>query len=126
MDRFQKLDFHDSRGSRNIAYEYYRGGIYEKEYKAEWEQRWLIEHPSNHAIRAYRLSRATPAWADKKSTKAIYVDAKRLSKMTGIRFVVDHIVPIKGMRVSGLHVAENLQIITGHKNAKKYNKFLIE
>lgn len=39
------------------------------------------------------------------------------------KFVVDLIIPLQGKRVSGLHIANNLQIITERENAIKSNKF---
>jgi len=39
------------------------------------------------------------------------------------RYEVDHIVPIKGKNVSGLHVLKNLQVITRTENRRKGNHF---
>jgi len=61
--------------------------------------------------------KAMPKWADKEKIKQIYVEAKRLG------LVVDHIIPLKSKYVCGLHVENNLQLLTAAENAKKHNKF---
>ena len=60
----------------------------------------------------------TPKWADMNKIKAIYDEAKEMG------MIVDHVIPLKGKTVSGLHVENNLQIITPHENAVKSNKLV--
>jgi hypothetical protein len=74
--------------------------------------------------RAARLN-ATPAWlTDKQQAEmaAIYKEAMAMEKQTGIPHHVDHIVPLKGKNVSGLHVPWNLQILTATENMSKGNR----
>lgn len=64
----------------------------------------------------------TPRWADKKAIRAFYLEARRLSKETGVPHHVDHIIPLKGKNVCGLHVENNLRVVRGVDNQRKYNK----
>ncbi len=80
----------------------------------------------NAALARYRAMQrlATPSWADMTAIKAIYVKAARLTRETGTAYEVDHIVPLQGRFVCGLHVSYNLQILTQAANRWKNNKLL--
>jgi hypothetical protein len=65
--------------------------------------------------RSAKLKR-TPAWADLEAIKKIYLDCPE-----GMH--VDHIVPLRGKRVSGLHVEYNLQYLTPLQNSIKGNGY---
>ena len=69
-------------------------------------------------VRAYRLQqqRAMPAWADKKAIQRFYE-----ARPAG--FHVDHIIPLRGKLVSGLHVETNLQYLPGIENSRKGNSY---
>ena len=66
---------------------------------------------------------ATPKWADARAIQEVYDEACRIEKETGIRQHVDHIIPLRGKNVCGLHIAENLQVISATENIRKGNKF---
>jgi hypothetical protein len=69
--------------------------------------------------RRRREKRNTPPWVDKVKTRALYKEAKRLSALTGELHVVDHIVPLDGKIVCGLHWHENMRVIHWLPNALK-------
>ena len=58
-----------------------------------------------------------PTWYCDTDCKAIYKEARRL------KLTVDHIIPLQGELVSGLHWAHNMQLLTHTENCSKSNKF---
>ena len=70
-----------------------------------------------------RLAQATPAWANIGQIYRIYDEAHDM-RAVGIPATVDHIYPLAGETVCGLHVHENLQIVTNHANGCKSNRLM--
>lgn len=69
------------------------------------------------AKRRAQKKQAIPGWADLKKIRSIYKEATRLG------LVVDHIIPLQNDLVCGLHVENNLQLLTASENSIKSNKF---
>jgi 5-methylcytosine-specific restriction endonuclease McrA len=72
-----------------------------------------------------RAREAAPKWLSpeqKKHIAAIYLQARALTKRTGVKHVVDHIIPLRSEVVCGLHVPWNLQILTHIENSSKSNR----
>lgn len=63
---------------------------------------------------------AMPAWADASAILKVYTDAKELRALVG-SVDVDHIVPLQSRYVCGLHVHQNLEVITESENRRKSN-----
>ena len=69
---------------------------------------------------------ATPAWADLEKIKAIYRMREDLTLSTGVTYHVDHVIPLRSKKVCGLHVHNNLRVITRADNLKKSNELQLE
>jgi hypothetical protein len=84
--------------------------------------------PLKAALQSKRRSaelQRTPKWLtehDHKVIAAFYSVAAMLSRENGIPYHVDHIIPLQGRKVSGLHTPSNLQVIPAQENVKKSNK----
>ena len=74
------------------------------------------------AARRAGLSQATPVWADRAAIRAVYVECMRLTQETGVPHEVDHIVPLNGVNVCGLHVHWNLRPLKATANREKSNR----
>lgn len=96
-------------------------------YKKKYHERNPEQRKAQTSLRKRRHREATPPWitADqKKVMRSLYLDAQHMTKITGERYVVDHIVPLLSEEVCGLHIPWNLRVITQEENLKKSNKFV--
>ena len=88
-------------------------------------KRWIAANRGRfNALVAKRNAaklRATPVWADRAAIDAIYAEAARRTRETGIAHAVDHYYPLLSPVVCGLHVEHNLRVITRSENSKKKN-----
>lgn len=74
-----------------------------------------------------RRAKRVPAWLtedDKWMLREAYALAKQRTQMFGFVWEVDHIIPLRGATVSGLHVPTNVQVIPKALNRSKRNEFL--
>lgn len=71
-----------------------------------------------------KVRQATPPWANKAKIRAIYKEAKVMTRATGLVHSVDHIIPLRGEFVWGLHVETNLRVVLHEDNMKKGNSFM--
>jgi hypothetical protein len=98
---------------------------YNKSYRKSNLARMAAKSAKRRAIKL----QATPIWLTEQHVKEIeefYKQSQLLKSITGEEHHVDHIIPLQGKNVCGLHVPWNLQVITAKENLSKYNKILQE
>lgn len=72
--------------------------------------------------RRLHMKQAAPSWLtddDWGKMNAFYFEAKRLTEETGVEHHVDHIVPLKGLNVCGLHIPSNLRVLPALENVRR-------
>lgn len=97
-------------------------------WEADWRERNRGDYNASRAKRRADKKNRTPIWVgrdERKKIADVYRCCNTLSKLTGIQFHVDHIIPLVGKLVSGLHVSGNLQIIEAKQNISKGNSYVI-
>lgn len=80
-----------------------------------------LDAPKHNSLRALRK----PGWFSEWD-EFVEEEARNLAYMqeacTGIKWDVDHLLPLHAKEVSGLHCADNLQLIPATLNRRKHNK----
>lgn len=87
-----------------------------RDWEARNPEKRLAISKNNNKLRKARTKLQCPKWADRDKIREIYLNCPKGHH-------VDHIVPLRGKLVSGLHVAENLQYLTAYENNRKHNKY---
>lgn len=88
---------------------------------AAWKKRNPHKVAEDNVRRAVAYWQQRPSWADKAVMRELYALARLRTALTGIQWVVDHIVPLHSDLVCGLHCEANLQVIPAATNAVKLN-----
>lgn len=122
-----KRQYYERNRDNVIARSQARPTADKRRYQQKYQGKNADLYKSNVSFRRRRFRDATPKWLtpeQKLEIKLKYRLAIELSRRTGIRYVVDHLVPLQGEHVCGLHVAWNLEVITQDDNLKKSNKLV--
>lgn len=98
-------------------------------YRKEYWHRRNRDEPERRAyyLARYRAARnrRMPLWANQELILDVYRTAQKMQRGVKYRVAVDHVIPLRGKTVSGLHVHNNLQILTRSENCKKANKLCL-
>lgn len=112
---------------RKQATKYYHANVEVSRKKAlERQKQNLACFAANQAKRRAAKLQRTPAWLTSEDlwlVEEIYKLSALKTKLTGVKWHVDHVIPLQGKNVSGLHVPANLQVILGCDNVGKHNRF---
>jgi len=122
--KYQQTFYKELRKKAKEFYYKNRNTIIEKQKQYQKNNPHIVNARSSR-YRAEKDNR-TPIWIDKEELwliKEAYKLAEVRSKMFGFTWHVDHIIPLRGKKVSGLHVINNLQVIIGIENIRKNNKY---
>ena len=94
--------------------------------KTKWQKNNASYGAFTTAKYRYAKIKATPNWADYNLISIEYELAAWCTKVMGEVYHVDHIIPLQGKNVCGLHVHNNLQVLRRCENISKNNKFDIK
>lgn len=98
-----------------------------RDLKIQKKLAWMKANPHkvNAATGRRRAAqiKATPAWANEFFMEEAYDLARRRTEATGIKWEVDHIVPLLSKLVCGLHAEQNLRVIPQSINRSKNNRY---
>jgi hypothetical protein len=96
----------------------------------EWREKNAVTYKAYMTLQAVKRNTAklkrTPSWLNSGhlfEIESVYNYCSSLRRL-GLNYHVDHVVPLQGESVSGLHVPWNLQVIPGAENMSKSNKFV--
>lgn len=120
-----RKDYYDSNKEshkKKMKEHYARNSESYKNRAKKWKAENRAKHNASCMERYVLKMQRSPEWA-KELTDLVcleaYDKAKRLSDLTGVSHDVDHIIPLRGKTVSGLHIYSNFQVIPARENRSK-------
>lgn len=128
-DRARELKLDEQKRNRigaNRRQKRYRDKNHQRTLEATAKWAKLNPHAGAAKNARYRAAilKQMPKWADAEEISGMYWLCG-VFRSIGMDLHVDHIIPLRGRAVSGLHVAENLQLIHSSQNRAKSNSFAL-
>lgn len=100
---------------------------YYKENREQYLERsreWGKNNPDKSVQYHFERKLRIPKWTkNDPRIRFLYKRCKELNELWGTNMEVDHVIPLRGKRISGLHVWENLQLLDRPLNTKKGNRY---
>lgn len=116
------LQFHNERSAR--------WALENKEKRRESLSKWQKNNKAKVTASANRRRskklQATPKWSNECAVNFYYENAKLVESKTGKKVHVDHIIPLNGKNVCGLHCEHNLRLMFAEDNLKKGQAFDVD
>ena len=94
----------------------------------EWNKQNKPKKAALESKRRAALLQRTPKWLSEDDLwmlEQAYELAALRTSMLGFPWHVDHVIPLQGRQVSGLHVPTNIQVIPATENVRKHNKYAV-
>jgi len=131
--RAQQNAARDPEENKRRCREYYRRKRKDSEWLTNERQRLedfrknnLGKYAAKEAKRRAAKMERTVSWADLGYIRDLYENAKEANEIFinyEISFHIDHEIPLQGELVSGLHVENNLQVLSAYDNLSKSNRY---
>ena len=99
-----------------------------KAYMQEYRDRFPEKIAQNRLKRRYQQAQATPSWygeLDAFVMQEAYALAKEREETTGIKWEVDHLIPLRAKLACGLHSANNVQVVPQRINRYKLHNMVL-
>ena len=139
VEQRKQYDLKNKEYLRQKTKEYNQKAEVKERNKVRWKEYWSENRERRREIankyarsskglvklraRQEQVKNATPNWACYDRIETKYKERIAMTRLTGVEHHVDHIIPLQGKNVCGLHIPANLRVIPARDNLRKHNRF---